>query len=311
MKRIICLLSVSILLTAYSNNAFSQYYFYNDDYYDNPILFEAGFSIGAMNSLTDIGGNKGIGKRFVKDLNMGKTSFCGGLFLTATYKNAVALRLEGTYGKVSANDNVLAGVNPTDIAKMRYNRNCNFRSNIAEASLIVELHPLFMFVNYEDRESDPPRLSPYLLGGVGYYSFKPQAELNGKWIDLQPLGTEGQGNTRYPDKQPYKLQQMNFPVGLGLKYELSPLMNLRGEYVYRVLQTDYLDDVSTVYMDVNDIQYRFPVGSTNYKNAYALSDRQIYKATGVGGKRGSPKQKDAYFSLNIKLSITLGREKIR
>ena len=106
MKRIISLLSLCILLTAYSNNASAQYYFYNDDYYDSPILFEVGASLGAMNSLTDIGGNKGIGKRFVKDLNMGTTSFCGGIFVSAIYKNAVALRLEGTFGKISGNDNV-------------------------------------------------------------------------------------------------------------------------------------------------------------------------------------------------------------
>ena len=97
MKKIISLLSLCIVLSVYSNNATAQYYFYNDDYYDSPILFEVGASLGAMNSFTDIGGNKGIGKRFVKDLNLGKTSICGGIFISAIYKNAVALRLEGTF----------------------------------------------------------------------------------------------------------------------------------------------------------------------------------------------------------------------
>ena len=309
MKRIISLLVLSILLTAYSNNASAQYYFYNDTYYDSPILFEAGVSVGAMNCLTDIGGNKGIGKKFVKDLNLGKTSFCGGVFLNMMYKNAVALRLEGTFGKVSANDNVLENVNPLDIAKTRYNRNVNFRSKITEFSLITELHPLFIFFNYDDGESDPPRLSPYLLGGVGYFSFNPQEDYNGNWIDLQPLSTEGEGFKEYPDKKVYKLQQINFPVGAGIKYELSDLVNLRGEFVYRVLNTDYLDDVSTTYIDPAVYPEYFT--GTKLANAIALSDRQIYKATGPGGKRGSPKQKDAFFSFNIKLSLTIGRQKIR
>ena len=310
MKKIISLLILSIFLTAYSNNASAQYYFYNDDYYDNPVIFEAGISLGAMNSLTDIGGNKGIGKRFVKDLNMGQTSFCGGVFLSAMYKNAAGLRLEGSFGKVSGNDNVLAGVDPKDISKTRFNRNLNFRSNITEVSLMLELHPLYIFINYEERESDPPKLSPYLLGGVGYFSFNPQADLNGKWIDLQPLSTEGEG---FPEsnKKPYKLQQLNIPVGLGLRYELSPLLNLRGEYVYRVLNTDYLDDVSTTYVDKSLYSKYFVVGSTKYNNAMALSDRQINRVTGAGGKRGSPKQKDAYFSFNLKLSLTIGRQKIK
>ena len=309
MKRIISLLSLSILLTVYSNNATAQYYFYNDSYYDSPILFEVGASIGAMNSLTDIGGNKGIGKKFVKDLNLGNTSFCGGVFINAIYKNAVALRLEGTFGKVSAYDSILKKVDVNDIAKARYNRNLNFRSNITEISLIAELHPLFIFINYEDREQDPPRLSPYLLAGVGYYSFNPQAKLNGKWIDLQPLSTEGQGFKEYPDRKVYKLQQMNFPVGAGIKYELSDLLNLRGEFVYRVLTTDYLDDLSTNYID-KTLYANYFTGA-KLTNALLLSDRQINPVAGEGGKRGSPKQKDAFFSFNLKLSLTIGRQKIR
>ena len=309
MKKIISLLSLCIVLSVYSNNATAQYYFYNDDYYDSPILFEVGASLGAMNSLTDIGGNKGVGKRFVKDLNMGKTSICGGIFVSAIYKNAVALRLEGTFGKISGDDKVLEKVDPLDIAKTRYNRNVNFRSKITEFSLTAELHPLFIFINYEDRESDPPRMSPYLLGGVGFFTFNPQTEYKGKWIDLQPLSTEGQGFAEYPDKKVYKLQQMNFPLGLGIKYELSDLVNLRGEYVYRVTNTDYLDDVSTTYVDPKVYTTYFT--GVKLANAIALSDRQITKATGPGGKRGSPKQKDAFFSFNLKLSIVLGRQKIR
>ena len=309
MKKIISLLSLCIVLSVYSNNATAQYYFYNDDYYDSPILFEVGASLGAMNSLTDIGGNKGVGKRFVKDLNMGKTSICGGIFVSAIYKNAVALRLEGTFGKISGDDKVLEKVDPLDIAKTRYNRNVNFRSKITEFSLTAELHPLFIFINYEDRESDPPRMSPYLLGGVGFFTFNPQTEYKGKWIDLQPLSTEGQGFAEYPDKKVYKLQQMNFPLGLGIKYELSDLVNLRGEYVYRVTNTDYLDDVSTTYVDPKVYDTYFT--GVKLANAIALSDRQITKATGPGGKRGSPKQKDAFFSFNLKLSIVLGRQKIR
>lgn len=310
MKRIIYLLSFSIVLLAFSKSATAQYYFYDDDYYDTPVLFEVGASVGAMNCLTDIGGAKGIGKRFVKDLNLGKTNVCGGIFINAIYKNAVALRLEGTFGNISANDNVLSKVSPFDIAYQRYNRNTNFRSKISEVSLMLELHPLFIFINYQDRESDPPKLSPYLLAGVGYYSFNPQSQLkNGSWVDLQPLSTEGQGFTKYTDLKTYKLQQMNFPIGLGLKYELSDLVNLRGEFLYRVLQTDYLDDVSTTYSD--PLWYTDYFTGTKLSNALEMRDRQIDKVTGPGGKRGSPKQKDAYFTMNLKLSLNIGRQRVR
>ncbi|MBP9099539.1 MAG: hypothetical protein KBF74_12040 [Ferruginibacter sp.] len=309
MKRIIYLISFCLLFITHSKNASAQYYFYDDDYYDSPFLFEVGASLGAMNCFTDIGGAKGVGKRFVKDLNLGATSFAGGIFINAMYKNAVALRLEGTFGQISANDNVLKDVDPKDIAFQRYNRNTSFRSKITEISLVTELHPLFIFIDYMERESDPPKLSPYLLAGVGYYTFNPQTELNGKWIDLQPLSTEGQGFKEYPDRKVYKLQQLSIPVGLGIKYELSRMVNLRGEFVYRVLQTDYLDDMSTTYVDPT-LYSNYFTGS-KLANALILSDRQITKVTGPGGKRGSPKQKDSFFSINLKLSLTIGRQKIR
>ncbi|HMU24490.1 MAG TPA: hypothetical protein PKD97_05480, partial [Ferruginibacter sp.] len=105
------MLAAVVLLTS---KAQAQYYFYDDQYYDNPWFFEVGGSFGAMNCLTDIGGKKGIGKKFIKDLNIGKTHLSGGLFFSATYKYALGLRLEAAFGKVSANDNVLAGI--TDIA---------------------------------------------------------------------------------------------------------------------------------------------------------------------------------------------------
>ncbi len=301
-----------ILFAGYSKKAEAQYYFYNDTYYDSPLLFEIGGSLGVMNCLTDLGGKKGIGKKFVKDLNLGKTNFAGGIYFTAMYKYMVGLRLEATFAKVSADDAVLKDVDLKDIARARFNRNCNFRSNITEFSLITELHPLFIFIDWTARDEDPPRLSPYLLGGIGYFSFNPQAKYENSWVDLQPLHTEGQGLVEYPDKPNYKLKEINIPVGLGIKYELSDIMNLRGEFVYRILNTDYLDDVSTTYVD--PVVYSNPANgfsATQAYTAYKLSDRQINHITGPGGKRGSPAEKDAYFSFNLKLGIYIGRERIR
>ena len=312
MKKIIFVLSLVIIFTGFSKNAAAQYYFYNDTYYDSPLLFEIGGSAGIMNCLTDLGGKKGIGKKFIKDLNMGTTEFQGGLYFMAMYKYSVGLRLEGTFGKVSADDAVLKNVDVKDIARARYNRNVSFRSTISEFSLVAELHPLFLLIDYTERDQDPPRYSPYLLGGVGYYSFNPQAKLANRWVDLQPLSTEGQGFVEYPDRPVYKLKQINFPLGAGIKYELSDVLNVRGEFVYRVLGTDYLDDVSTTYVD--PVAYANPANGFSVKkqaDAFKLSDRQLNKVTGPGGKRGSPAQKDAFFTFNIKLGLAIGRERIR
>jgi len=309
MKKLLTVLGLTMMFMGLNKELHAQYYFYDDRYYDNPILFEVGGSIGAMNCFTDIGGKKGIGKRFVKDLNFGKSQMAGGVYFSAMYKYAIGLRLEGTFGKVLAYDSILSNVPVEDIARARYNRNLHFRSNITEFSLMTEIHPLFIFIDWSWREQEPPRYSPYLLAGVGYFSFNPQAQLGKRWVDLQPLSTEGQGFPEYPDRPVYKLKQVNFPVGIGLKYELSSLLNIRGELVYRILNTDYLDDVSTTYIDPQAFLNNLP--SNVASNAIALSDRQRNKITGPGGKRGSPAEKDAYFSFNLKLGLNIGRERIR
>ncbi len=290
----------------------AQYYFYNDSYYETPLLFEVGVSAGAINCLTDIGGDKGIGAKFTKDLNLGRTEFTGGAYLSIMYKYTIGLRLEANFGKVSAFDSVLSDVPKTDIARARYNRNLSFRSTISEIALVAEFHPLFAFVDYAAMDGEPPRLSPYILGGISYFSFNPQAKLNGRWVDLQPLSTEGQGFAEYPDRKPYKLNALGIPLGAGVKYELSPMFNVRLEFMYRATNTDYLDDVSTTYIDKS--LYSNYYSGNKLVNAVLLSDRQrgeYVPQTLPGKKRGNVKDKDNFFSANLKIGLMIGRERIR
>ena len=98
MKKITILSCIILMLSASVEKASAQYYFYDNKYYDSPLLFELGGSVGIMNCLTDLGGRKGIGKKFIKDLNMGKTKLAGSIYLSALYKNAFAIRLEATFG---------------------------------------------------------------------------------------------------------------------------------------------------------------------------------------------------------------------
>lgn len=309
MKNFIITIGLMVGLIVGAKTANAQYYFYDGEYYDNPILYEAGISLNAMNSLTDIGGKKGIGTKGLKDLNIGDTHISGGVFFSVSYKNAVALRLEGTYGQISGNDKILAGV--TDIAKERLNRNLNFRSYIIDVTAMLELHPLFIFIDWPAKDYPPPRTSPYIVGGIGYFSFNPQTKQGNRYIDLQPLSTEGQGFAEYPERKVYKLNQINIPLGAGIKYEVGPLINLRAEVVYRNTFTDYLDDLSTTYIDPALFDKYFGAGSQKAINARALYDQQLEKHGGIDGRRGNPKNTDAYFTVNLKLSVILGRERLR
>jgi len=88
---------------------------------------------------------------------------------------------------------------------------------------------------------------------------------------------------------------------------LSDRFTLRGEAVYRFLATDYLDDVSTTYIDPN----LFDKYLSQHDAALAkrLADRSyIIPELGThppGSIRGNSNKKDAYYSINIKLGIRL------
>ena len=312
MKKLSHLIAFAIFITVIPKAVNAQLYFMNDDYYYTPITFEFGGSVGAMNCLTDLGGKQGVGKQFVKDINFGNSNACVGGYFTTMYKSAFGIRLEANFGKVSAYDSILKGVPKSDIASNRFNRNLNFQSPITEYSCIAEIHPLYIFINYGLRDQAPPKFSPFILGGFGSFSFNPQADINGRKIDLQPLSTEGQGFKQYPDRAVYKLKQTNIPVGLGFRYDISPTFKLRGEMVYRILSTDYLDDVSKTYIDPNLFDLN------------GLTDAQIYDAkllysnanngfpgVGPGKRRGNPTNNDSYFSFNLKVGFVIGTQRIR
>jgi len=274
-----------------------QYYYYNDKYYGSDWVIELGGSAGIMNSLTDLGGKKGTGKKFIKDLNWKVSRPSFSIYAIAMYKDAIGVRLEGTFGNVRSYDSILKKVGPSTFG--RYERNLSFKSNVTDIQLVAEVHPFF-FKNYE--EGKAPLWSPYIVAGIGYFSFNPQARLNNEWYSLQPLHTEGQGFAEYPDRKPYKLNQVNIPLGFGVKYELNSSFNLRLEFVHRTLFTDYLDDVSNVdYID--PALFSAYLTAAQASLARQLYDRRI--STVKNNQRGNPKDNDAFFTIHFKFGVVL------
>ncbi|MEO6221421.1 MAG: hypothetical protein ABIO81_13395, partial [Ginsengibacter sp.] len=249
------------------------------------------------------GGGKGNGKYFIKDLNIRNTQLGGSVYFTGTYRYFVALRFEATFGQVKASDNVLKNISSS--SPKRYERNLSFKSSIDEIMLVAEIHPLF-FKHFE-KDQKLPRLSPYLLGGVGFFQFNPKAKVHGDWVELQPLSTEGEGFSEYPGRKPYKLKQLNVPFGGGIKYKISPIFSAGVECVYRLLSTDYLDDVSTNYIDKEVFSNHFQ--DNKLTDALLLHDRKYEidpsLMAAANEQRGNPNKKDSYFTINFKLGFLL------
>ncbi len=299
-KCVLCLLGIWI----YFPNTLGQYYFYDANHLEPEWRLEAGLSFGIINCLTDLGGHKGNGKKWLKDVNWKNSRLGGGIFMTAVHQDLAGLRIEASLGSIHAFDSILK--NDETSASSRYHRNLHFRSKLAEISALAEFHPIFLF------QPHVPLLSPYVVAGIGYYKFQPEAFIDKTWIKLQPLHTEGQGFTEFPDRSEYKLQQWNLPIGIGVKYDVSRFATIRMEYIYRILGTDYLDDVSEQYIDPQLFSKYFAPDKAELARKVADRSNEIdtYHHTLPGAIRGNPKNKDAYFSFNLKASVILNRKRI-
>jgi hypothetical protein len=275
----------------------AQFYFETNKYYSTDFVFEIGASAGAMNCLTDLGGKNGRGKNAINDLNWRVTKACAGIYTSITYKDALALRLEATLGSLQSYDSLLKNTAATTFG--RYERNLSFKTNIAELQIAAEIYPLFL-KRYEPDES--PYWSPYFVIGIGLFNFNPRTQLNGYWYYLHPLRTEGQGFDEYTGRWPYQLLQVNVPVGIGLKYELSSVLSARIEIIHRLLFTDYLDDVSTTYIDPALFNLYLPAPQAAV--ARQVYDRRKEYIT-KGDQRGNPSRNDAFFSIQVKLGLVL------
>ncbi len=274
------------------------------------VAFEIGLNFGPTFFLGDLGGHQGKGTHFLKDLNFPLTKLMKGAFIVAYPNDWLGIRIAGQYTYVEGRDNIISTKGEDEL--WRKQRNLDFKSNVWELYAAFEVYPTMLFNS--DEEYDPT-FKPYGFIGAGIFHFNPKGSITdarGKktWYALHPLKTEGQGMSQYPEKRPYSLTQMNVPMGLGVRVKVSPRVNLSPELLYRKTFTDYMDDVSTTYIDPDNFD-------RNLSQQDALIARKIHdKTVGIitpginryepGTQRGNPKNMDAYFSFVLKLGVKLG-----
>ncbi len=193
----------------------------------------------------DVGGQPGVGKPFAKDWNLLGTT--GNFSASAIYNNSdrLAFRLEAGGGMLKSADNYL----PLTDKSGRRERNLSFRTPIYELAAGVQLNYRF-FVSYAvDNETVKGRFFPHGFVGIGAFYSDPQTRYQNQWVKLRHLRTEGQGMAEYPDREPYKAINLFVPVSLGLNYYLNEGVGLHLECTWRKSFTDYVDDVSTRYIN--------------------------------------------------------------
>jgi hypothetical protein len=215
----------------------------------------------------------------------------------------LSARLAAHYLRISGDDKL--SFNPG----RRY-RNLSFRNDIWDLESTLHWH----YYN-----SDKPMgiymrtnvyFTAYLFAGAGVFFHNPRAYYEGAWVDLQPLRTEG---VRY--------SKFGYCVPFGAGFYVTLVKRRKAHRIgievnWRYTNTDYLDDISTVYRDPAEL---------NSHTAVALSNRNIelakqpkgyelnygWHGTDENGKpvnlapRGNPDNKDSYLSLTISYGVSV------
>jgi hypothetical protein len=187
------------------------------------------------------------------------------------------------------------GADSVAVQDFQRRRDLHFRTDLKQFSL----HANYRLLGYRGRETR--RVTPYLIGGLTYFWYNPYALVNGDRIELQPLGTEGQYIENSHNPEPYELNRLAMPLGIGVEFKISPSFAARVELVNHFTFFDYFDDVSTVYAD-SALLAGTPAGALAVAMASNLANG--YPRTGFN--RGNEKNNDTYMFLGATLLYTPG-----
>ena len=241
----------------------------------------------------------GIGAgHYFGDLNtrahLNRPKIAATAFFRKNFGNYIALRVGASFAQLGYSDIY------NDHNEYMKARNLSFNSNVWELAVQGDFN-FFRFMPGEPGYN----FTPYVTFGIGVFNYDPFAMLTGQKYFLRPLNTEGQGSSLYPDRKPYGSMAFSIPLGFGFKYCINESINVGFEIVHRVTGTDYLDDVSTTYVD-RSVFPPLPDGSPS--PAYLLHDRsyEVGEPIGIPGRqRGVSTQKDQFATGIFYISFNL------
>lgn len=284
-----------------------------------------GLSANVLNYFGDLAPKTGI-----MSTNISMTR--SGIGLVGSYRlgSRFALRGTFTYGRVMADDNG-KGMTETDKSIYRNTRNLSFRNDIKELAVVGILDLFKHHRSYISRET----FTPYAFGGIAVFHHNPQGKVPdsfggseaGKWVDLEPLGTEGQ-YVEDAGVGTYSKIQIAIPLGLGVRYKVSQNFDLAFEIGYRHLFFDHLDDVGGAYIDKNrlgdnelakvmsDRSGEFVAPSVMYNSPYGEPYLVVpgyghENGNGAPNIRGNSKDNDIYVVTSLQLTYILDTNRYR
>lgn len=232
------------------------------------------------------------GSFYIGDLNplmpFRNTNLAYGIVYRYNFHSRLSFRANLTYGSVE-------GYDSESKEAINVDRNLSFQSTIYEAAVGIEFN-YFPFQLGNDRYKG----TAYLLAEIGLFKMNPKTFTdNGDEIELQSIGTEGQGSSG-SSKSNYGLTQLVIPVGIGVKLALGSRVSLNFEFGIRKTFTDYIDDVGGgSYVDPALLI------SENGPLAAELSNRSLSGSR--YGSRGNSTTKDWYVFSGMMITFRLGQ----
>ena len=216
---------------------------------------------------------------------------CGLQFTRLNLNGSVRYHLQKQWFiKVNAGINQLSG---NDASGPNPERNLSFTST----NFYLSISGLRYLGKYHEYERNSTNITPYVSFGLGGLFFNPRAELDGRQVELQPLQTEGTNYSRFT---------IFIPLSFGITYRLSKRIDIDLAYTYNFSFSDYLDDVSTSYVN----------NATLFGDAAILADRTfeggflptqtidgIHSEAGV--ERGNSSTLDTYSLFTIGISFDI------
>ena len=262
------------------------------------LLFSFGLSAQSIdflrNSEVVLGG--GV-MNYIGDLNnqsvLSPLHGAGSVGLRTRLDSRWAVRVEVAYGSISCEKDYIV------------RRNLSFRSDIFELAALAE----FNFRPFGPGATESA-WTPYIFGGIGVFHYNPMAQYtdnegNAQWVELQPLNTEGQGTSLYPERRPYALVQLCMPFGVGVKVRFNKTFSMTAEYGFRMTWSDYLDDVSTTYVGSELLEAEVLEGAMAARLADRSNEVESGYVNAVGIKRGDDALKDWYAFLKVSVGVNL------
>ncbi len=265
-----CLLILCILLLVtegvYAQRSIGQYRGNINAFNKNRRYWSFGGGIHAMNYFGDLAPKNRIAST---DISFTRP----GIGITGQYRlnPSFSFRASFMYGRLKGNDNTseLNGDDPDD--GYRYVRNQHFRNDIKELSAVM----VWDLKKHTRTFITRPEFIPYLFAGIAVFHHNPKAqvptfdavhysvEAPSPIVDFDPRYQDGKGNNVSPEDwialKPLRTEGNSYsnfafaiPVGAGVRYKVNRYWDLSFEISYHQTFSDYVDDVSTYYLNPED-----------------------------------------------------------